>query len=187
MTHNVRRIVTAHDKDGISVVASNGPAPVVVTPPQSPGLAFIEIWNTSSSPAPIVAAEPDPTVGRPLITAPPKGGTIIRVVDIPPENPAEMDAATAQAVLARVGLDHAADKKKPHPFMHRTESVDYGIVLSGEIDLVLDRERVSLKQGDVVVQRGTDHAWSNRSGRPCRMAFVLVSGRFSDDLAAKIK
>ena len=62
--------------------------------------------------------------------------------------------------------------------MHRTESIDYGVVISGEMTLVLDRGEALLREGDVVVQRGTNHAWANRSGKPCRMLFVLVDGRF---------
>ena len=73
-----------------------------------------------------------------------------------------------------------------HPFMHRTESADYGIVLAGEVTLVLDEEEVQLRAGDIVVQRGTIHAWANRSGKPCRMAFVLVDGRYAEDLAAQL-
>ena len=71
----------------------------------------------------------------------------------------------------------------PHPLMHRTESVDYGVVIEGELTLVLDEGEVLLRAGSVVVQRGTNHAWANRSDRPCRMLFVLVDGRFDPDIA----
>ncbi|MFL6949617.1 MAG: cupin domain-containing protein, partial [Xanthobacteraceae bacterium] len=72
--------------------------------------------------------------------------------------------------------DHASGKYRPptHPFMHRTRTIDYAIVISGEIDMKLDEEEIHLKQGDVLVQQGTNHAWINRSGRPCRVAFVLI-------------
>ena len=70
----------------------------------------------------------------------------------------------------------------PHPLMHRTETIDYGIVIAGEITLVLDRGKTLLKEGDVVIQRGTNHAWANRSGRPCRMLFILVDGEFDPAL-----
>jgi len=62
--------------------------------------------------------------------------------------------------------------------MHRTESVDYGVVISGEMTLVLDKSETRLREGDVVIQRGTNYAWANRSGKPCRMLFILVDGRF---------
>jgi uncharacterized cupin superfamily protein len=71
-----------------------------------------------------------------------------------------------------------------HPFMHRTETLDYAVVLAGEIDLLLDDEDVHLKAGDVVIQRGTNHAWSNRSDKPCRMLYILIDGAFAPELAA---
>ena len=69
-----------------------------------------------------------------------------------------------------------------HPLMHRSETIDYGVVVSGEIVLMLDNEEVELKAGDVFVQRGTNHAWSNRSNLPCRVAFVLVTAKFEEEL-----
>jgi quercetin dioxygenase-like cupin family protein len=69
--------------------------------------------------------------------------------------------------------------------MHRTESIDYGIVISGEITLVLDKGETLLKQGDVVIQRGTNHAWANKSGKPCRMVFILVDGKFDPEISGK--
>ena len=74
-----------------------------------------------------------------------------------------------------------------HPMMHRTETIDYAVVLDGEITLLLDDVDVQLKTGDVVIQRGTNHAWSNRSGKPCRMLYILIDGRFDPDLAALFK
>ena len=119
---------------------------------------FHELWNTRAMPAPVVPAEPEPTE-RPLVTPPDANGTIVRITEI------------------------KAGQKSP---MHRTESVDYGIVLEGELWLVLDDAETRLQPGDVVVQRGTNHAWENRSDRPVRMLFVLVDGAFTDDLRAAI-
>jgi len=76
--------------------------------------------------------------------------------------------------------------QSPHPLMHRTESLDYGIVIEGEMTLVLDDSHVLLKAGSVVVQRGTNHAWANRSGKPCRMLFILVDGRYEASIAAAL-
>ena len=75
-----------------------------------------------------------------------------------------------------MGLDHGHGSGKParHPFMHRTRSIDYALVLEGEIDMLLDDSEVHLKAGDVLVQLGTNHAWANHSGKPCRIAFVLI-------------
>jgi mannose-6-phosphate isomerase-like protein (cupin superfamily) len=188
----VRRVVTGHDTEGRAVVAMDGPPPVVFTHPAAPGLAFHELWNTAQVPAPIGPSDPDPTLGRPLRTPPPEGGTVIRVVDLPPEDPAAPAPGPDQvaALFALVGVEaHAAGRggaPPRHPLMHRTESVDYGIVLSGEVTLVLDEGEVRLRAGDIVVQRGTVHAWANRSGKPCRMIFVLVDGRYAGDLAARL-
>jgi naringenin degradation protein FdeH len=153
-----RRIVTGHDGDGHSVVLSDGAVPVSRAIPES-GVTFHEIWRTPASPAPITPDEPEPTQ-RAVRVAPDAGGTVIRIIDFEP--------------------GHLEDGLQSP--MHRTESVDYGLVLEGEMVLVLPGSDVFLRTGDVVIQRGTDHAWANRSDRPARMAFVLVDGHFSDDL-----
>ena len=70
--------------------------------------------------------------------------------------------------------------------MHRTETVDYAVVLEGEITMLLDEEEVHLRAGDVVIQRGTNHAWSNRSGKPVKMLYVLINGKFDEDLKGKL-
>lgn len=147
-----RRVVTGHDGHGISVFASDGLAPVARTAPD--GALFYEIWGTDASPAPIAAAEPDPTAGA-LSVPPAPNGTKIRINEFP------------AGVVSPV---------------HRTQSVDYGIVLSGEVVLVLDESETVLRAGDVVVQRGTSHRWENRSGETARMAFILVDGAFTADL-----
>jgi quercetin dioxygenase-like cupin family protein len=148
-----RRVVTGHDAAGRSVVVSDGPAPKSHA---LPGVAvFHEVWNTGEMPAPVGPAEPREPTDRPLVTPPDPNGTIIRFVDLMP---------------------HSASP------MHRTESIDYGIVLAGEVQLVLDDSEVHLKPGDVVVQRGTDHAWENRTDEVARMAFILVDGVFAAEL-----
>lgn len=186
MAKEIRRVVTGHDGAGRAIVLSDGGLPHVTRPPQQPGLAFHEIWNTQGSPTPVSATEPEPT-DRHRDTAPPKQGTIIRIVDIPPEGrdgPA-FDKETARALFEKVGLGENADHTIPgrHPLMHRTQSIDYGIVLEGEIVLLLDDDEVTLEAGDVVVQRGTIHAWANRSDRPTRILFVLTDGKFDPELA----
>lgn len=185
----VRRVVTGHDANGKAVVASDGTPPVIVTSPVQPDLSFYEIWNTAKVPV-IVDSGADPTIGRRPDTHPPDGGTVIRIVNIPPEgaNGPDLDPEKAAQLFASVGLEGAGSKhsRARHPLMHRTESVDYGIVLSGEIYLILDDSEVHLKPGDVVVQRGTIHAWNNRSDQICRMAFVLVDGRYDPALKAKL-
>lgn len=155
-----RRVVTGHDAQGVSVVLSDGAPPVHRELPGS-GVSFYEIWNTQASPAPITPREdPDPTIGEVRVPPPPHG-TKIRINEFPP---GQLDERGLQSPI------------------HRTRSIDYGIVLEGEIVLVLDDSEVTLRTGDIVVQRGTDHAWANRSDRVCRVAFILVDGEFTSEL-----
>jgi len=152
MTFAPRRVVTGHDEAGVSVFLSDGEPPVARTAPD--GAHFFEMWSTDAAPAPIAADEGDPT--RRSLTVPPgPSGTKIRINEFPP------------GVVSPT---------------HRTQSVDYGIVLQGEVVLVLDDSETVLRAGDVVVQRGTDHRWENRSGEVARMVFVLVDGEFTDEL-----
>jgi mannose-6-phosphate isomerase-like protein (cupin superfamily) len=184
----IHRVVTGHAPDGRAIVASDGPLPTVVELQALPGTVFHEVWSTRGSPAPVDNGT-DPTTG-PLTLPPPQGGTRIRFVDIPPdtEDFLRHGAAKMHDAFAQIG-DVAASTVKadsPHPLMHRTQSVDYGIVIDGEMTLVLDDSEVLLRPGSVVVQRGTNHAWANRSGRVCRMLFVLVDGAYAPDIAAAL-
>ncbi|HTR13380.1 MAG TPA: cupin domain-containing protein [Roseiarcus sp.] len=176
----IRRVVTAPDRRGHAVIASDGPLPTVVGLEAMAGAVFHEVWSTEGSPAP-VGNGPDPSLG-PIELPPPRGGTRIRFVDFPTdtEDFLRRGAENVNAALTEIGDAHASTVRddSPHPLMHRTESIDYGVVISGEMTLVLDRGETLLREGDVVIQRGTNHAWANRSGRPCRMLFILVDGRF---------
>jgi hypothetical protein len=165
MPKQARRVVTGHDPSGKSIVLSDGMPPNVRD--KKTGVDFIEIWNTPRVPATIVAQEPEPTDG-PLVVPPAAGGTKIRFNDFYPSH--------------IENLPVRADGR--HRMMHRTRSIDYGIVLEGEIYMILDDEEVLLRAGDVVIQRGTDHAWENRSSQRCRMAFILVSADFAPELRA---
>jgi len=184
----IHRVVTGHDADGRAIVASNGALPTVVEIAAIPGTVFHEVWSTSGSPAP-VGNGVDPSLG-PLMLPPPKQGTRIRFVDIPPDTAEFLaqGAAKMKDAFAQIGDEKASTVKaeSPHPLMHRTESVDYGIVIEGEMTLVLDDSEVPLKTGSVVVQRGTNHAWANRSGKPCRMLFVLVDGQYEPAIATAL-
>ena len=181
----IHRVVTGHNAQGQAVVVSNGPLPTVVEIAAIPGTVFHEVWSTSGAPAPVDNGA-DPTLG-PLTLPPPKHGTRFRFVDIPPDTE-EFLAHGAQRMkdaFSQIGDEAASTVKaqSPHPLMHRTESVDYGVVIEGEMTLVLDQGEVLLKPGSVVVQRGTNHAWANRSGKPCRMLFVLVDGCYEPTIA----
>lgn len=184
----IHRVVTGHDPDGCAIVASDGPLSTVAELQGISGVVFHEVWSTAGSPARIDNA-PDPTPG-PLMLAPPKSGTRIRFVDQPPDTPEFLARSVEEmrAGFAETGDAHASTvaKGSPHPLMHRTVSVDYGVVMEGEITLVLDREEVPLKAGSVVIQRGTNHAWANRSDKMCRMLFVLVDGEYDDSIAAAL-
>jgi mannose-6-phosphate isomerase-like protein (cupin superfamily) len=164
MTNTPRRVVTGHTPDGVSVVLTDGPVPVSRAIPED-GVAFHEVWSTEGAPARILAAEPSEPTERTLAVPPPPQGTKIRINEFAP------------GFLDERGLQSP---------VHRTASVDYGIVLSGEITLVLDDSEVTLGAGDVVVQRGTDHAWANRGTEPARVVFVLVDGEFDESLVATL-
>ena len=183
----VRRVVTGHDNKGKAIVISDGPAPVH-TNPLRPGQVSHEIWKTSESPIPIARNEADPVAGTRKIH-PPARGTMFRISEVPPESEAirNMTPEKAREAFRAVGNEAASTYGRGgrHPLMHRTETVDYAVVLEGEITLILDNEDVKLKAGDVVIQRGTNHAWSNRSGKVVKMLYVLCDGDFTPDLDGK--
>ncbi|PJI95839.1 hypothetical protein CLU85_0568 [Acidovorax sp. 69] len=185
----IHRVVTGHNAQGQAVVSSSGPLPKVVELDAVPGTVFHEVWSTSETPARISNGA-DPTTGS-LILPPPAGGTRIRFVDIPPDTEEFLSrgAERMQQAFEQIGDVEASTVKhnSPHPLMHRTESVDYGVVIEGELTLVLDEGEVQLRAGSVVVQRGTNHAWANRSDRICRMLFVLIAGEYEDEIGAASK
>lgn len=182
----VRRIVTGHASDGSAIILEDAMAARVQRIGGPSGPVFHEIWNTRATPAPIDAASGEPYEDD-IKLAPPAGGTRIRVLDIPPDDP-DMAAKTpeeARAHFAEVGAADASSHHGAgtrHAHMHRTETIDYGIVLDGEIVLIMDEGEATVRTGDIVVQRGTNHGWANRSGRNCRIAFILIDGRFDEAL-----
>lgn len=184
ITAPFRRIVTGHDVDGNAIVQEVGPPQRAARIGGEHGPIFYEVWNTQETPARI-----DRNSGEPpepgIQLAPPKGGTRIRVLDIPPEGDwlANMTPEQIEAHFAEVGAGDATRAGSRHALMHRTETVDYGIVLEGEITLVMDVGEMIVRAGDIVIQRGTNHGWANRSGRNCRVAFVLIDGKYEDGLA----
>lgn len=182
----IHRVVTAHDADGKSVIALNGPLPTVVEVSALPGMIFHEVWETSATPV-LVDNAPDPTT-QPMLHRAPTNGTRIRFVDLPPDE--ELTGGTAQMKELFDELNGAeamtVRADSPHLMMHRSEAVDYGIVIEGEIVLMLDDSEVLLKPGSVVVQRGTNHAWANRSGKTCRMVFIQIDGAYDPAIAAAL-
>jgi len=163
MSYAARRIVTGHDHSGKSVVIFDGP------PPQhhamsgtAVGADFVEMWKVPQAVPILTAVEPrEPNEGA--FTIMPTAGHLLRLLDIYPAN--------------------AGGKRTP---MHRTQTIDYVVVIEGEIVLILEDSEVSLKKGDVVVQRGTHHAWENRSDGVARAAFFHVDAVFSEKLLAML-
>jgi quercetin dioxygenase-like cupin family protein len=145
----IRRVVTGHDAQNVAKVLMDGAATNWKS--SSPGTVSTLIWSTDGTPADIRLGETIEDCGaRVLGTAPPANGTRFAVIDFPPGNPGRM---------------------------HRTETIDYVIVISGEIDMDMDDSSVHLRAGDVMVQRGTNHAWVNRGTAPARLAFVLLDAK----------
>ena len=145
----IRRVVTGHDANRVAKVLMDAPATNAKYP--GSGLASTLIWSTDSTPSQISIGEDIDDLGARVIgTAPPPNGSRFAVLDFPP------------------GI---------HSHMHRTETVDYVIVIEGEIDMDMDNSTVKLKRGDLMVQRGTNHAWINRSDKRARVAFVLIDAQ----------
>ena len=163
MAGTTRRVVTGHDPDGQSVVLSDGP------PPQhhnmsgaAVGANFVEIWSTPD-PVPELASTPAAEPNERAFTIMPPTGHLLRIIELYP----------------------AKDGGR-RTVMHRTRTLDYVVVIEGEAVLVLSDSEVVLKKGDVVVQRGTDHAWENRSDAVARMAFFHIDAAFSPELLDKL-
>jgi mannose-6-phosphate isomerase-like protein (cupin superfamily) len=168
---STRRVVTGHNATGKAVVTIDGAASNAKLRKAS-GVTSTLLWVTDESPADIsgVADRGERDIG----VAPPPRGSIFRIVDFPPA--AEAEPVDNEAMTREMGIAHRASAARSarHPGMHRTKSVDYAVVISGEIDMLLDDSEVHLKAGDVLVQQGTNHAWVNRGKKNCRIAFVLI-------------
>ena len=182
----IRRVITGHDAEGRAVVVADEHAPAVRTNPLRPGHVSTDLWKTASTPVVLRATMDDPT-GGPKQIHPLPGGTVFRISELAPEPEAirNLDPERAREVFRAMGNEGAATfgRGGRHPMMHRTQTLDYAVVLEGRVTLVLDDQDVELEAGDVVIQCGTNHAWSNRSDKPCRMLYVLIDGQFDETLA----
>ena len=179
--------MTGHDVDGKSVVASNGPLSTIRALESLPGMIFHEVWESEGTPAPVNNG-PDPTTG-PLAHQAPKQGSCIRFVDFPPDSSYLAVADARMKALFEEVNDVTALTMKPdsrHPMMHRSEALDYAVVIDGEMAIVLDDSEVVLGPGSVVVQRGTNHAWANRTDKVCRVLFVQIDGEYEPSIAAAL-
>jgi mannose-6-phosphate isomerase-like protein (cupin superfamily) len=166
MTIHVRRVVTGTGTDGYSQVILDGPPPNTIEPLK--GLIFSDLWETLAPPNPI--DDGSDTAARPVRLEPKRAGTILKVVTFPPISEYTEDAW--KGVYEVIG---ASAESNVGGSMHKTATIDYVVVLTGEIFCVLENGETLLRQGDVLVQRGTGHAWENRSDKPCTVLGVMIS------------
>jgi mannose-6-phosphate isomerase-like protein (cupin superfamily) len=173
MTKKIRRVVTGHNAQGRSIFVMDGATPHVFS--RTKGSAIVhELWETTRTPADNHGNAD--AIARLHRLPPPRNGSVFRVIEYPPDS-ARLTAMTHEEGLPDDGSGRAAatDRNNPrHPGFHKTNTIDYAIVLSGEIYAMMDEGEVLLKAGDVLIQRGTNHAWSNRTGEPAVVAFVLI-------------
>ena len=176
MSSPIRRVVTGKDASG-KAIAMIDAAATTVHRREEMGVTNTLLWVTDSIPAELSNRED--TANRKIGIVPPPGGTIFRVIEFAPEREVKADDVTRLRIFQGLGLAPEGDsREKPrHPAMHRTKTIDYALILSGEIDMLLDDSEIRLKPGDVVIQRGTNHAWVNRGNAPCRIAFVLIDAK----------
>jgi mannose-6-phosphate isomerase-like protein (cupin superfamily) len=168
---DVRRVVTGLDENNHAVVLFDSN---ITLKQDSPVIASTNFWITDSTPPSMSKQD---TANRPIGVSPPDNGTKFRIVEFAP-----LDAATEAKLppeMIMKGVNHPPAKGIPvkHPMMHRTRTLDYAMILSGEIDMMLDDTSVHLKQGDVIVQQATNHGWVNHGTQPCRILFVLMDSK----------
>ena len=178
MPKAVRRIVTGHHADGRSTVLADGIAANVKA--RKAGNASTLLWVTEESPADVSGI--DDRAARDIAVPPPRRGSIFRVAEFPPHTGGEVRDNETLLRDFGIGTDVARGHAPRHPAIHRTRSLDYVIVLEGEIDLLLDDGEVRLRAGDVVVQRATNHAWINRGDALCRLGMVFIDAEEPEEL-----
>ena len=184
MVHRIRRVVTGHDRNGKSIFVEDRKAPNVLEMASMPGVALTDLWRTATSPASNSGSK-DAAAGR-IKLEPPASGTILRIVEFPPDK-AWRETADAKKAFASIGAGGAPDHASGDAMMHATATVDYIIVLKGEIYAIMDKGEKRLRAGDVLIQRGTNHSWSVRTKDPCVIAAVLIGAKPAGRLAGKKK
>jgi hypothetical protein len=170
MASRIRRVVTGHDAQGRSTFIMDGLAPNVKEMESMPGVALTDLWETTTAPADNTGAV-DAAL-RPVKLEPPSVGSILRIVEFPPDT--MWKGADAAKAFESIGAGHAPDAHSSDPMRHKTSTIDYIVVLRGEIFAILDTGETLLKAGDILVQRGTMHSWSVRGTEPCIVAVVLI-------------
>jgi len=170
----IRRIVTGHDAQGRSCFEADGPSPAQKTLPDRPGYRVTNLWRTQLD-HPAGHQAPD-TITDHAGVLPPRHGSVLRIIEWPAESqdPVALRERLAKTFAAMYPDARHAPKPGEHPGMHQTDTVDYALVLEGEIVAIMETGETLMRAGDVLIQRGTNHAWANRSGKPAKMAFVLI-------------
>ena len=167
----LRRIVTGHNAQGRSFFEDDGASPSQKTVPERPGYRVTNLWRTSGA-GTIHSVD---SIAAHQGVLPPKGGNVLRIIEWPaePEDPAELRRLMDTTFAALYPDAHRDVKPGDHPGMHQTDTIDYAIVLEGEVVAIMEEEETVMRQGDVLIQRGTSHAWANRSGKLVKVAFIL--------------
>ena len=182
MVWKVRRVVTGHDANGKSMFLMDGHAPNIKEMASMPGLALTDLWETTAAPASNGGIKD--AAARPVKLEPPSAGSILRIVEFPPDKVWRANADALESFKS-IGAGHAKDASNSDPMMHTTATIDYIIVLKGEIFAIMEHGETLLKAGDILVQRGTNHSWSVRGDEPCIVAAILIGAK-PLGLAAKV-
>ncbi len=167
-----RRIVTGHDAQGKAIVVYDAPIQAKQRAPGANGMTMV--WTTNEFPVD-VAGSSDRAQGH-VGVPPTANGTVFRIVDFAP-TPKDAGAVDHHQILLSMGIDPATQGYSRHFNTHRTRTIDYAIVLDGEIDMLLDDTEIHVKAGDILVQQATNHAWVNNGTKPCRFAFILIDSK----------
>lgn len=173
MAASIRRVVTGHDQGGKAVVLFDGPASNV-THRKIGGFVSTVLWAVDESPADVSGVTDRGAREVPL--APPPNAAVFRVVEFPPATSERLRGPDMASEMG-AGVYNPDNVGSPHPFMHRTRTIDYAVIMNGEIDLLLDDSTVHLEAGDVVVQQATNHAWVNSGTKSCCIAFIMIDAQ----------
>ena len=179
MPRPIRRVVTGHTPEGRSTIVMDEPAPQV-NPGAFPDTGSTVLWVTDSAPASNAGNEDAAPADLKAAMGPPEGGVLLRIADFPPDSAydgvdiGEMFDHINRGDDPRNGVPPESFEK--HFWFHKTPTLDFAICLEGEIWALLDEDETRMLPGDVLIQRGTSHAWANRTDKPARMAFVLIDG-----------
>jgi len=171
MAYQIRRVITAHNEEGRSVISDDGIAQNAQEMTGMTGLMVTDLWETTTMPADNSGS--DDAAARPIRHEPLPNGTLLRTVEFPPDKDWK-GSADAQKAFESIGGGHTRDQSSDDPLMHKSDTVDYIIILKGEIYAVMEEDETLLKEGDVLIQRGTNHSWHNRSDEPCLLAAILI-------------